>query len=219
MKRNDVSRLVFSSTAAVYGEPDEIPIREAAPTLPTNPYGASKLAVDHLIGYAAAADGATAASLRYFNVAGAYGRYGEIHDPETHVIPVLLDVASGRRDGFKVFGTDYETDDGTAVRDYVHVEDLARAHLFALERAAPGSHSIYNLGNGRGFSVNEVLEAARSVTKRAIPAEEVGRRAGDPPVLVASSAKAESELGWKRVKPSLEEMIEDAWRFHRSSLA
>lgn len=218
MEANEIPSLVFSSTAAVYGEPDRIPITEDAPTLPTNPYGGSKLAADHLIGYAAPASGLAAASLRYFNVAGAYGRFGEIHDPETHVIPVLLQVAAGRREGFKVFGTDYRTGDGTAVRDYVHVEDLARAHLLALEGAEPGRHSIYNLGNGTGFSVREVLEAARSITGATIPAEDAARRPGDPPVLVASSGKAETELGWKRTKPGLEEMIQDAWTFHNAVL-
>jgi len=203
-------RLVFSSTAAVYGEPEEVPIREKAPTLPTNPYGSSKLAVDRLIGAVAAASGLAATSLRYFNVAGASGRFGEDHHPETHLIPLVLRAAA-EGSSVKVFGTDYPTRDGTAVRDYVHVEDLGRAHLLALEAARPGKHRVYNLGNGAGFSVREVVEAARSVTGAKIDADEAPRRAGDPPALVASSEKIHADLGWKPEKPGLETMISDAW--------
>ena len=211
-----VERLVFSSTAATYGEPDQVPILESAPTVPTNPYGASKLAVDMAIGFecaAAAARGQTfgATSLRYFNVAGASGDYGELHDPETHLIPLVLRVAAGLRDSVQIYGTDYATPDGTAVRDYIHVEDLARAHLLALDAITPGTHAIYNLGNGTGFSVREVVEACRAVTGHPIPAAEVGRRAGDPAVLVASSDKIRRELGWVPEKPSLEDMVGDAW--------
>ncbi len=208
-----VSRLVFSSTAAVYGEPDEIPISEAAPTRPTNPYGASKLAVDQLIGYEAAARDLRAVSLRYFNVAGASGRQGELHSPETHLIPLVLQAASGQRPAVSIFGTDYPTHDGTAVRDYIHVEDLAAAHVLALEAARAPGHRIYNLGNGSGFSVREVLEAAAAVVGREIPAVEAPRRAGDPAVLVASSDLIRGELGWKPDKPELEVMIADAWSF------
>lgn len=208
-----VSRLVFSSTAAVYGEPDEIPIAETAPTRPTNPYGASKLAVDQLIGYEAAAHDLSAVSLRYFNVAGASGRQGELHSPETHLIPLVLQAASGQRPAVSIFGTDYPTHDGTAVRDYIHVEDLAAAHVLALEAARAPGHRIYNLGNGSGFSVREVLEAAASVVGREIPAVEAPRRAGDPAVLVASSDLMRDELGWKPEKPELEVMIADAWSF------
>ncbi len=211
MREAGVSRLVFSSTAAVYGEPEEVPIPETAPTVPTNPYGASKLAVDGLIGAVARARGLAATSLRYFNVAGATGRFGEDHHPETHLIPLVLQAAAGTRDSVKLFGTDYPTRDGTAVRDYIHVEDLGRAHLLALDAARPGEHRVYNLGNGAGFSVLEVVEAARRVTGRRIEAVESPRRAGDPPALVASSDKIRKELGWKPEKPELETMISDAW--------
>jgi UDP-glucose 4-epimerase len=207
-------RLVFSSTAAVYGEPEEVPIRESAPTLPTNPYGSSKLAVDRLIGAVCGARGLAATSLRYFNVAGARGRFGEDHHPETHLIPLVLKAAA-EGSSVKIFGTDYPTRDGTAVRDYIHVEDLGRAHLLALEAAGPGEHSVYNLGNGAGFSVREVVEAARRVTGKGIDAIEAPRRAGDPPALVASSEKIQADLGWKPEKPGLETMISDAWAWMR----
>jgi UDP-glucose 4-epimerase len=213
MRSASVPRLVFSSTAAVYGEPEEVPISETAPTRPTNPYGGAKLAADQLIGFFTAAHGLSATSLRYFNVAGASGSLGEDHDPETHLIPLVLAAALGERENVKIFGTDYPTPDGTAVRDYIHVEDLGRAHLLALEAAdiaEPGEHRIYNLGNGAGFSVREVVEAARHVTGH-IEAVEAPRRAGDPPVLVASSDKIRAELGWTPEKPALEAMISDAW--------
>jgi UDP-glucose 4-epimerase len=206
-----VTRLVFSSTAAVYGEPEEVPIPEASPAAPTNPYGNSKLAVDRMIGDVARARGLAATSLRYFNVAGASGRFGEDHDPETHLIPIVLQAAAGTRESVKIFGTDYPTRDGTAVRDYIHVEDLGRAHLLALEASEPGVHRIYNLGNGSGFSVLQVIEAARAVTGVGITAEEAPRRAGDPPELVASSEAIRADLGWKPEKPGLEAMISDAW--------
>lgn len=214
MRDAGVRRLVFSSTAAVYGEPEETPIEETAPTMPTNPYGASKLAVDRLISATAAARGMSATSLRYFNVAGASGRFGEDHEPETHLIPLVLQAATGTRASVKIFGADYDTRDGTAVRDYIHVEDLGRAHLLALEAAEEtklGEYRVYNLGNGEGFSVREVVEAARRVTGRPIEAVEAPRRAGDPPVLVASSEKIRRDLGWKPEKPSLDAMISDAW--------
>ncbi len=214
MREAGAGRLVFSSTAAVYGEPEEVPIRETAPTLPTNPYGSSKLAVDRLIGAVSEARGLAATSLRYFNVAGAGGRFGEDHDPETHLIPLVLEAAA-EGSSVKVFGTDYPTRDGTAVRDYIHVEDLGRAHLLALEAAEPGEHSVYNLGNGAGFSVREVVEASRRVTGRSIDAVEAPRRAGDPPVLVASSEKIRADLGWEPQKPELESMISDAWTWMR----
>ena len=210
MGEADTGRLVFSSTAAVYGEPEEVPIEETAPTVPTNPYGASKLAVDRLIGAICEARGLAATSLRYFNVAGASGRFGEDHHPETHLIPLVLRAAS-EGSSVKIFGTDYETRDGTAVRDYIHVEDLGRAHLLALEAAGPGEHHVYNLGNGAGFSVREVVEAARRVTGKSIDAVEAPRRAGDPPVLVASSERIQADLGWMPEKPDLETMISDAW--------
>ncbi len=210
-----VGRLVFSSTAAVYGEPEEVPIPETAPARPTNPYGTSKLAVDRLIGHVAEARGLAATSLRYFNVAGASGRYGEDHHPETHLIPIILQAAAGTRESAKIFGTDYPTRDGTAVRDYIHIEDLGRAHLLALEASEPGEHRVYNLGNGSGFSVLEVVEAARGVTGKSIVAEEAPRRAGDPPELVASGEAIRADLGWRPEKPTLEAMISDAWAWMR----
>ena len=209
-----VTRLVFSSTAAVYGEPEEVPIPETSPTAPTNPYGNSKLAVDRMIGDVARARGLAATSLRYFNVAGASGRFGEDHEPETHLIPIVLQAAAGTRDSVKIFGTDYPTRDGTAVRDYIHIEDLGRAHLLALEASEPGRHGIYNLGNGSGFSVLQVIEAARAVTGVDIRTEEAPRRAGDPPELVASSDAIRADLGWKPEK-GLEAMISDAWTWMR----
>jgi UDP-glucose 4-epimerase len=213
MRAAGVGRLVFSSTAATYGEPEDVPILETAATLPTNPYGASKLAVDTAIGYECAASGLGATSLRYFNVAGASGPYGELHDPETHLIPLVLRAAAGLRDSIQIYGTDYPTPDGTAIRDYIHVEDLARAHLLALDAITPGSHRVYNLGNGTGFSVREVVETARAVTGRSIPAVEGGRRAGDPAVLVASSDRIKAELGWVPEKPGLDTMVADAWEW------
>jgi UDP-glucose 4-epimerase len=206
-----VPRLVFSSTAAVYGEPDEIPIREMAVAHPTNPYGGSKLAIDQMIGLVAARYGLAAVSLRYFNVAGASGQLGEAHHPETHLIPIVLSVAAGQRPDVQIYGTDYPTPDGTAIRDYIHVEDLARAHLLALDGVQAGEHRIYNLGNGTGFSVREVIETARQVTGVPINTALGPRHAGDPPVLVASSQKIRDELGWTPQKPDLAAMIADAW--------
>jgi len=215
MAEADTGRLVFSSTAAVYGEPEEVPIEETAQALPTNPYGSSKLAVDRLIGAVSEARGLAATSLRYFNVAGAHGRFGEDHHPETHLIPLVLRAAA-EGSSVKIFGTDYPTRDGTAVRDYIHVEDLGRAHLLALEAAGPGEHRVYNLGNGAGFSVREVIEAARRVTHESIDAVEAPRRVGDPPVLVASSQRIQTDLGWKPEKPELQTMISDAWAWMRN---
>ena len=216
MRLEGVRRLVFSSTAAVYGEPASVPIPETALPLPTNPYGASKLAVDQVIGYEAAASGLGAVSLRYFNVAGASGRQGELHEPETHLIPNVLLAAAGEREAVHVFGTDYPTPDGTAVRDYIHVDDLARAHLLALRATDDAGHTVFNLGNGAGFSVAEVVDAARRVTGTAIPVVHSPRRAGDPAILVASSDRIRRELGWVPEKPSLEVMIGDAWQWMRT---
>ena len=213
MVAHDVPRLVFSSTAATYGVPESTPIREDAPTRPSNPYGASKLAVDHMIGGFCAAHGLGAVSLRYFNVAGAHGEVGECHEPETHLIPNILKVPLGERASVALFGTDYPTPDGSAIRDYIHVDDLARAHLLALEGARPGEHRIYNLGTGSGFSVREVIAAVERVTGTTIPVDEQPRRPGDPPALVASAEKIAAELGWRARKPSLEAMITDAWAF------
>lgn len=217
MRTHGTPRLVFSSTAATYGEPERVPIPEDAPTRPTNPYGASKLAIDHAIGSYAAAHGIAAVSLRYFNVAGAHGRYGERHATETHLIPIVLQVASGQREFVQVFGDDWPTADGTCVRDYIHVDDLAAAHLLALEHARPGSHAIYNLGSGSGYSVHEVIEACRAVTRHPIPATVAPRREGDPAVLVASSAAATADLGW-RPERDLATIVADAWGFAQQQL-
>jgi UDP-glucose 4-epimerase len=217
MRAAGVKRLVFSSTCAVYGEPDEIPMPETLPTSPVNAYGASKLAVDRMISDECRAHGLGAVSLRYFNVAGASGDLGEDHEPETHLIPLVLQAAAGRSEHVSVFGTDYPTPDGTAVRDYIHIEDLGEAHILGLERAtSPGEHRIYNLGNGTGFSVRQVIEAARRVTGRDIPVSEEPRRPGDPAALVASSQKIRDELGWVPRKPEIETMIADAWAWFQA---
>jgi UDP-glucose 4-epimerase len=213
MRAAEVPRLVFSSTAAVYGAPAEVPVPETAPTIPTNTYGRSKVAVDWLIGDFCRAHGLGGVSLRYFNVAGASGGLGEDHDPETHLIPNILRAALGSNPFVEIYGTDYPTPDGTAIRDYIHIDDLAEAHVLALAAAEGGRHKIFNLGNGTGFSVREVVDAAREVTGREIHAREAPRRHGDPPVLVASSDLIRAELGWEPRKPGLEEMVGDAWTF------
>jgi UDP-glucose 4-epimerase len=210
-----VHRLVFSSTAAVYGEPDVTPIPEDAPLRPTNPYGESKLLVEKMLSWMYRVHGLRYASLRYFNVAGAMGGRGEAHEPESHLIPLVLDVALGRRDKIKIYGDDYPTADGTCIRDYIHVEDLANAHLLALEALADKGPLVYNLGNGAGFSVRQVVESARRVTGHAIPVEIVPRRPGDPAVLIASSEKIARELGWKPRHSSLDEIIESAWAWQQ----
>ncbi|KOT93693.1 UDP-glucose 4-epimerase [Streptomyces rimosus subsp. pseudoverticillatus] len=216
MRGAGVRTLVFSSTAATYGEPERTPITESAPTAPTSPYGASKLAVDHMIAGECAAHGLAAVSLRYFNVAGAYGDCGERHDPESHLIPLVLQVALGKREAVSVYGDDYPTPDGTCVRDYIHVADLAEAHLLALDAAAPGEHLICNLGNGNGFSVREVIETVRKVTGHPVPEITVGRRGGDPAVLVASARTAIDRLGWRPSRTDLADIVADAWEFARS---
>lgn len=209
-----VPRLVFSSTAATYGEPDEVPITEDAPTRPTNTYGATKLAVDMMITGECVATPLAAVSLRYFNVAGAAHGVGERHATETHLIPIALQAVLGKRDKLDVYGEDYPTDDGTAVRDYVHVEDLARAHVLALTAAAPGEHLICNLGNGNGFSVRQVIKAIEDVTGLPLPVVSAPRRVGDPARLVASATRARQRLGWEP-RHDLNRMIADAWAFHR----
>jgi UDP-glucose 4-epimerase len=221
-------RLVFSSTAAVYGEPENTPIEEDARLSPTNAYGESKLLVEHMLGWMHRIHGLRSASLRYFNVAGAPEgpdgvTRGEAHEPESHLIPLVLDVALGRRASIRIYGEDYATPDGTCIRDYIHVSDLAEAHLLALaaletENAAK-QRLVFNLGNGQGFSVREVIESARRVTGHAIPAEVHPRRPGDPAVLVASSAKAIRELGWKPAYTRLDEIVRTAWIWHQKRYA
>ena len=216
MREADTRKIVFSSTAATYGEPETVPIPETAPARPTNPYGATKLAVDTTLAAYARMHSFGAVSLRYFNVAGAYQAatgdwLGERHDPETHLIPNVL--GEGQEPlSVRINGVDYPTADGTCVRDYIHVSDLADAHLLALGATEPGRHRVYNLGNGAGFSVREVIDVCREVTGRDIKAEEGPRRAGDPAVLVASSARISSELGWQATR-DLRDMVADAWRF------
>jgi UDP-glucose 4-epimerase len=213
MRDAGVARLVFSSTCAVYGQPDKVPMSESAPYRPTSAYGASKLAVDLMIGDYCRAHGLGAVSLRYFNVAGASGEIGEDHYPETHLIPNVLRTAQGRNPHVELFGTDYPTPDGTAIRDYIHIEDLSDAHLLALDATVAGAHRIFNLGNGNGFSVRQVIDAARTVTGREIAVKEAPRRPGDPAALVAASGLVKAELGWEARKPELERMIADAWAF------
>ena len=216
MRAADCRRIVFSSTAATYGEPEEVPIPETAPTRPTNTYGASKLAVDAMLTSYAVAHDFAAVSLRYFNVGGAAFGRGERHATETHLIPIALQVAAGTRQSLTVYGDDYPTPDGTCIRDYVHVLDLADAHLLALPAPAAGEHRIYNLGNGTGFSVQEMVETVREVTGHPLPVETGPRRAGDPARLVASSDRIRADLGWAPSHSSLEEIVRDAWASARS---
>jgi UDP-glucose 4-epimerase len=216
MKKYHVDKIVFSSTAAVYGEPKNIPILETDPTEPTNPYGETKLAIEKMMKWCRNAYGLNYIALRYFNVAGAHmgGKIGEDHDPETHLIPIILQVALGKRDKIYIYGDDYNTPDGTCIRDYIHASDLASAHILAVEKLQAGGESgAYNLGNGNGFSVKEVIEMARKVTGHPIPAEIGERRAGDPARLVASSEKAKRELGWNPQYDSLETIISSAWNW------
>lgn len=219
MKDHNVKYIVFSSTAATYGEPENIPIVEQDKTIPVNPYGESKLIVEKILRWCDEAYGIKYTVLRYFNAAGAHisSKIGEDHSPETHLIPLILQVALGKRDKIMIFGDDYNTEDGTCVRDYIHVTDLANAHLLSLDRLKKGGESrVYNLGNGKGFSVKEVIEASRRVTKEEIKAEVAPRRAGDPAVLIASSEKAINELGWRPKYNSLETIIETAWNWHKN---
>jgi UDP-glucose 4-epimerase len=207
------SRFVLSSTAATYGEPTAVPIPETAPTVPTNPYGESKLACERILHWMGVVHGLRWASLRYFNAAGASERCGEDHTPETHLVPLAIAAAAGRRGPLPVFGLDYPTPDGSCVRDYVHVEDLAEAHLLALEHMSERPAEIYNLGNGEGFSVLEVLSAVHRATGRPVPWEAAPRRSGDPARLVASSDKARRDLGWTPRRDRLEVIVESAWRW------
>lgn len=218
MIRHSVKRFIFSSTAAVYGEPIDIPISESHVCNPTNPYGASKIAVERMLKDCDSAYGLKYISLRYFNAAGAdkSGKIGERHRNETHLIPLVLEVAAGRREHIKIFGTDYPTTDGTCIRDYIHVNDLTKAHLLALNSLLSGGDSaVYNLGNNRGYSVREVIELARKVTGKPIPAIEADKRPGDPAVLIASSDKIKKKLGWKPEYEDLETIIQTAWKWHQ----
>jgi UDP-glucose 4-epimerase len=210
-----VRRFVFSSTAALYGTPERTPIEEADRLQPTNAYGESKLLVELMLAWMNRIHGLHYACLRYFNAAGAAGERGEDHHPESHLIPLILEVALGKRENIAIYGTDYPTPDGTCVRDYVHISDLANAHLLALDALKEKGKLIYNLGNGKGFSVREVIEAVRKVTGHAIPVKETPRRPGDPAVLVASSEKIKSELGWKPEYPGLDSIIRTAWEWRQ----
>ena len=219
MVKNNVGKIVFSSTAATYGEPENIPILESDRTCPTNPYGETKLAMEKMFKWTAEAHGLRYVSLRYFNACGAdeSGTIGEAHNPESHLIPLILQVPNGKRETISIYGTDYDTPDGTCIRDYIHVTDLAQAHILAVQYLNNGGESdIFNLGNGVGYSVREVIETARKVTGHPIPATETSRRAGDPARLVASSEKAKKILGWKPVHDSLEEIIVSAWNWHKN---
>jgi len=218
MLKYKVKYFIFSSTAAVYGEPEDIPIMETHPCRPTNPYGATKIAVERMLADCDAAYGLKSVCLRYFNAAGAHesGTMGERHNPESHLIPLVLKVATGERENIHIFGTDYPTVDGTCLRDYVHVSDLAQAHLLALDSLFAGNGSaVYNIGNSKGYSVREVIEVAARVSGRSIPIVEAGRREGDPAVLVAGSDRIRKELGWQPRYEQLETIIETAWRWHQ----
>lgn len=217
LRRHGVSRFVFSSTCATYGTPTVVPMTEETPQAPINPYGRTKLAIEMALGDYAAAYNWGTVCLRYFNASGASsdGSIGEDHKPETHLIPLAIQAVMGQRPALQVFGTDYPTPDGTCIRDYIHVEDLAEAHLLALERIQPGKNLAYNLGTGNGASVREVLAAVEAVSGKKVPVIEGARRPGDPPALVASSAKAQRELGWKPRYTDLREIVATAWRWHQ----
>ena len=219
MVAHGVNKIVFSSTAATYGEPERIPILETDRTVPTNCYGETKLSMEKMFNWTANAHDLRFVSLRYFNACGAHpnGKIGEAHNPETHLIPLILQVPNGKREYISIFGNDYDTKDGTCVRDYIHVNDLAQAHILAMEYLRKGNESnIFNLGNGVGFTVKEVVETARKVTGHPIPAKEEPRRAGDPSTLIASSEKAKKILGWKPKFDDLETIITTAWEWHRN---
>jgi len=213
MLRHGVKKFIFSSTAATYGEPETTPIAEEHPTAPVNPYGASKLLFERVLADFLGNSGMEYITMRYFNAAGASRKFGEEHRPETHIIPLLLEVAAGERESFQIYGTDYATPDGTCIRDYVHVMDISQAHALAVEQISQFRGRIYNIGNGRGFSVHEVVETAQSVTGRKINCRKAPRRAGDPAILVASSERISRELGWSPKFSSLEAIIETAWKW------
>jgi UDP-glucose 4-epimerase len=219
LRRAGITRFVFSSTAATFGVPERMPITEETVQRPINPYGRTKLAIEHALADYAHAYQWGYAALRYFNASGASadGTIGEDHDPETHLIPLVILAAMGRRPHIEVFGTDYPTPDGTCVRDYIHVDDLAEAHLLALEKLQPGRGMGYNLGIGRGYSVREVIRTVEEVTGKKVPVKEGPRRPGDPPVLVASSVKIQQELGWKPRYTDLRQIVETAWRWHSTN--
>ncbi|MDD4503190.1 MAG: UDP-glucose 4-epimerase GalE [Clostridiaceae bacterium] len=220
MNKHRVNRIVFSSTAATYGEPESIPILETDRTQPTNPYGETKLAMEKMMKWADIAHGIKYIALRYFNVAGAHenGMIGEDHDPETHLIPLILQVPLGKRESIAIFGDDYDTHDGTCIRDYIHVMDLVDAHILALGSLREGALStVYNLGNGEGFSVKEMVEAARRVTNHPIPAVMCPRRAGDPSTLIASSKKAREKLGWEPKFKKIDDIVASAWKWHKNN--
>lgn len=211
MLKNDCKKIVFSSTAAVYGEPKKVPVSEEAETNPTNPYGESKLMFENIMEWYKKAYGLKYTSLRYFNAAGCDEDYGEDHNPETHLIPVVMQTALGQKKEVEVYGTDYPTEDGTCIRDYIHILDLAKAHILALEK-----DGIYNLGSSKGYSVKEIIETAKEITQKEIPVKEVGRRSGDPAVIIASSEKIRKELGWKS-EYELKDMIRSAWLWHKKN--
>jgi UDP-glucose 4-epimerase len=220
MNEFNVKQIVFSSTAATYGEPEMVPITEEMPTNPTNTYGETKLTMEKIMKWCSIAYGMKFVSLRYFNVAGARegGKIGEDHHPETHLIPLILQVPLGKREHITIFGEDYDTPDGTCIRDYIHVEDLISAHILAVEYLKNGGeNNIFNLGSNQGFSVKEMVETARKITGHAIPAQIGNRRAGDPSTLVASSEKAKAILGWNPTRTNIEKIIEDAWNWHRAN--
>ena len=217
METAGVKKFVFSSTAAVYGVPKNVPITEDSPTEPINPYGQTKLAVERMCHYQSQAGKLAFASLRYFNACGAgnNGALGEDHRPESHLIPLAIQAAMGKRGDIKIYGTDYDTPDGTCIRDYIHIDDLCRAHLLALDRLKQDREMICNLGNERGHSVREVIETVKKISGKDFTVVETSRRPGDVPILTADAAKAKSKLGWKIEKPQLEEMVTTAWQWHK----
>ncbi len=219
METTGVKKFVFSSTAAVYGEPKQIPITEDSPTIPINPYGESKLAVEKMCHYQSKTGKLAYAALRYFNTCGAGNgaKIGEDHRPESHLIPLIIQAAMGKRSDIKIYGTDYDTPDGTCVRDYIHIDDLCRAHLLALDKLGTNRELVYNLGNEKGYSVKEVIETVKKVSGKDFKVIETGHRPGDPPILMADATKAKKELGWKVQKPELEKMVATAWQWHNEN--